>query len=99
MLAERVEGGPRQVSAGQTDSGERGQGEFCEIDVVEADDGQILRHAQTLHVGGAQNADGGHVVRADDGRGPRTESLQLTESDDATLERVIAFDDPLLLDR
>ena len=98
MLAEGFEAALRQVNAGEPDGGERRKRELGEIDVVEADDGQILGHAQALHVGGAQNADGGHVIRADDCCGPCCRALQFPEAGYAALEGVVALDDPFLLD-
>jgi hypothetical protein len=67
------EGGAGEIGAREADGGERGQRELGESDVVEADDREIVGHAQAFHVGGAQNADGGHVVGADDGGGARGE--------------------------
>ena len=94
---ESIEGGAREIGAGEPDRGERGQRELGKIDVIETDDREILRHAKTLHVGGAQNADGGHVIGADDGGGTSGELAQLLEARDAALEGVVAFDDPLFL--
>ena len=99
LLAEGFKGGAREIGAGEADGGQGRQRELGEVDVVEADDGEVLGHAQAFHVSGAQDADGGHVVGADDGRGARGERLQLAEAGDAALERVVALDDPLFLDR
>jgi hypothetical protein len=98
MLPERIERGLRQFDAREADGCERGQRELGESDVVEADDGEILRNAEALKVGSAQHSDGRHVIRTDDCRGLGTEILQLIEPGDATLEGVIALNDPLLLD-
>ena len=98
MLAESFESRACQVNAGEPDGGERRKREFGEINVVEADDGQILGHAQVLHVGGAQNADGGHVIGTDDCGGPRASRLEFAEPRYAALEGVVAFDDPFFLD-
>jgi hypothetical protein len=38
MQAEGFKCGACEVSAGEANSSERGQGEFCEVDVVESDD-------------------------------------------------------------
>ena len=99
LLAESFKGGVGEIGAGEADGGQRGQRELGEVNVVEADDGEVLGHAQAFHVGGAEDADGGHVVGADDGRGARGEGLQLAVAGDAAFERVVALDDPLFLDR
>ena len=98
LLAESFKGGVREVGAGEADGGQRGQGEFGEVNVVEADDGEVMGDAEAFHVCGAQDADGGHVVGADDGRGARGEGLQLAVAGDASFEGVVALDDPLFLE-
>ena len=62
LLAESFKGCARQVGAREADGRKGRQRELGEVDVVEADDGEVLRYAQALNVGGAQHADGGHVV-------------------------------------
>src|SRR5579864_8550831 len=98
MLAESFESVLCQVRARKSDRGERREREFSKVDIVEANDGKVLRHAKVLHVDRAQDADGRHVIRTDDRGRPRAERLQLSESDYTALEGVIAFDDPLFLD-
>src|SRR6202012_960583 len=89
--------GASQIGAREADGSERGERVLVKVDVIEADDGEILRYVQTVHIRRAEDADGGHVIGADNGRGPRAELLQLREAGDAALEGVIAFDDPFLL--
>jgi hypothetical protein len=94
---ERIEGSAGEVSAGEADGGERGKRVLSECNVVEAYHGEILWYAEALSVGSAQNANGGHVVGADDGGGASGELAQLLKACDASFEGVIAFDDPLFL--
>ena len=94
-----IEGRAGKIRPREADAGERGQREFGEIDVVEADNGEILGHAEACQIGRAENADGGHVVGTDEGGGTRGELVQLLEARNASLQRVIALDDPFLLQR
>ena len=87
----------RQIGAREANGGQRRQRELGEVDVVQPDDREVLGHAQPFVVGGAQNANGGHVVRANDRGRARGERLQLPKSGHAALRRVVALDDPLLL--
>src|SRR5579863_3300718 len=98
MLPQGIEGGAGQVGTREPDGGERGQRELRKIDVVEADDREVLGYVEVLHIGGAQDADGRHVVGANDCCRPGGERLEFVESSDAALERVIALNDPLFLD-
>ena len=69
MLPQGIEGSAGKVGSGKPDGGQRGQREFGEVDIVEADDREVLRDTQALEVSRAEDADGGHVVGADDCRG------------------------------
>ena len=62
LLAKSLECGAGKVGAREADGGERRKSELGKVDVVEADDAEILGHTQTFHVGGAQDANGGHIV-------------------------------------
>ena len=95
-MPQRLEGGAGKVCARQTDRRERRQGVLGEVHVVEADHREILRHALAGHVRRAQNADGGHVVGANDGARTVAELAQLLIAGDAAFERVVALNDPLL---
>ena len=99
LSVESIEGGAGEIDSREADGGERRQRVLREGDVVEADDREILRYMEAFHIGGAENADGGHVIGADDGGGTTGELAQLLKAGDASLEGVVAFDDPLLLKR
>src|ERR1035438_4870141 len=77
LLAESFKGCARQVGTREADGGKRRQRELGEVDIVQADDRKVLRYAQALHAGGAQYADGGHVVGTENGRGPGGQRLHL----------------------
>jgi len=62
LLTEGFEGGAGKVGAREADGGKRRKSEFSKIDIVEANDTEVLRDAQAFHVGGTQNTNGGHVV-------------------------------------
>src|ERR1700722_6454477 len=94
---EGVEGSAGKVGAREADGGGGGKRVLCECDIVQADHRKILRHAEALSVGCAQNADSGHVVRADDGGGTSGELAQLFKTGDAALKGVVTFDDPFFL--
>src|ERR1035438_1969801 len=48
LLAQSLKGGAGQVSAREADGRQGRQSELGEVDVVEADDGEVLRYAQAL---------------------------------------------------
>jgi len=64
--AEGFKSGSGEVGAGESDRGKRRKGELCEVDVIETDDGEVVRNPEALEIGGAEDADGGHVIGADD---------------------------------
>ncbi len=97
LVPESAEGGAGKIGAREADGGEGRQRVLGESDIVEADNRHIMGYAEALHVGGAQNADGGHVIGADDSGGTSGELAQLFEASDTALEGVgRILDDPLL---
>ena len=98
LLAKCFKGSSRQVGARKPDRSERGQCELGKVDIVKPNHREIVRDPQSSHVGGAQHADGGHVVGANDGGGPLFRSFATFEARHAAAQGVIALDDPGLLD-
>ncbi len=91
-IFDRLDG---ELVAGHADGGEGWDGVFGEVDVVEADEREVVRYAEVGFEEGVLNADGGHVVRAHDGGGPVGESEDLVHGIAAAVEGVIAFDEPV----
>jgi len=65
------------------------------MDIVEADEGEVVGNAKIGFEEGVLNADGGHVVGAHDGGWPVGQLEDLLHSVAAAIEGVIAFDEPL----
>ena len=63
------------------------------MNVVEADDGDIVGDAQAGAIDGVLDSDGGHIVGAHDGGGHGLESEELGHGGHASFEGVIALDD------
>ena len=98
LSAKRLEGGVCELGAGKSNGCEGRQGELGEIDVFETNDGEIVGHAQALRIGSVEDADGGHIVRADDGSWAGGKALQPLKSGDAAPKPEVALDDPFFLD-
>ena len=92
--AQGGEGGACEFVAGHLNGGERRDRDLGDVDVVEADDGEIVGHAEAGAVELVQDADGRHVVGAHHGSWHRPGDEELCHGGDAAFERVIAFDDP-----
>ena len=88
---EGFEGEPANCAAGDGDGGERGLGVLGEADVVEADDGQIGRDANSAVIGGVHGTNGHEVVGGDNGRGGES-GEQFGASKIAALDGKIGID-------
>ena len=86
--------GAGQFKARHLNSGQRRDGHFGDVNVVEADDGEIVGHAQAGAVKLMQNADGGHVVRAHHGCRNRLRGEQALHGRYSALQGMVSFDDP-----
>ena len=63
------------------------------MNIVEADDGDIVGDAQAGAIDGVLDADGGHVVGADDGCGHGLECQELAHGRHTAFEGVVALED------
>jgi len=90
-----VDGLGGEVTAGHTHGGEGRNGVLREVNVVEADEGEVVGNAKVGFEEGVLDADGGHVVGAHDGGGPGGQREDLLHGIAAAIERVIAFDEPV----
>src|SRR5580704_555483 len=92
-----AEGGHRRArnfKARHLNCGQRRNGDLGDVDVVEADDGEIVGHAEAGAVQLVQDADSGHVVGTHDGGWHLLHGEQAVHGGNSTLHGVIAFDDP-----
>jgi len=80
---------------GHPDRGKGRNGVFGEMNVVEADEREIVGDAQIGFKEGMLDADGGHVVRTHDGSRPSGLSEDLLHGVVATVKRVVAFYEPI----
>jgi len=92
---ELVDGLGGEVTAGHTHGGEGRDGVLREVNVIEADEGEVVGNAQVGFEEGVLDADGGHVVGAHDGGWPSGQREDLVHGIAAAVECVIAFDEPL----
>ena len=88
----------RQFGARHLNGGQRRNGDVRDVNVVEADDGEIVGNSQSRAVKLVQHADRCHIVRAHHrGREPGA-GKKLFRGRDTSLQRVVALDDPFLAD-
>ena len=67
-----------------------------DVQVVEADDADVLGHAQAGFAGGPHDADGHHVAHGQDGRRPQAVLPDAAERGHAAVEGGRTHDDPLV---
>ena len=94
MSAQCCEGGTRQAEAGHPDGGERWDSDLGDVDVIEANDGDIVGYAEAGAVKLMEHADGCHVVGAHDGCWAGIGGEELLHSCNTALEGVVPFDEP-----
>ncbi len=91
---EAAYGGVGEVLAGHADGGEGRDGVLGEVDVVEADEGEVVGDLEAGFEECVLDADGGHVVGAHDGGGPVFEGEDFFHGVASAVEGVGAFDEP-----
>ncbi len=69
MGAEGCDGSAGDLEARHLNCCQRRDGHLGDVDVVEADDGDIVRNVHSGSVKLVQDTDGGHIVGAHDGGG------------------------------
>ena len=90
-----IDGLGGEVAAGHADGGEGRDGVFGEMNVVEADEGEVVGDAKVGFEESVLDADCGHVVGTHDGGGPGGEREDFVHGIAAAVERVIALDEPV----
>jgi hypothetical protein len=93
-----VDRGEGEVLAGHADGGEGRDGVLGEMDVVEADQRKVIGDLEFGLEERVLDADGGHVVGAQDGGGPVGQSEDFLHRLQAAIEGVIGFDEPGRID-
>ncbi len=91
-LEEAAEGGGGEFGSGDVDGGEGGLGVGAELDVVEANDGNVAGDGEAGFVDGPHGSDGGEVVGAEDGGGWGAGGEHMGHGAVAAFDAVVGFD-------
>ena len=99
MSAQGMKCGACEFEARHLNRSEWGDRDLGDVDIIEADDGEVIGYAQAGAVELVQYTDRCHVVGADNCGGHGLAGKQLLHGCYAAFERMVAFNNPVRIRR